>query len=77
MLGNRLLINKKQIETMNIVRRLKSKEIDIYDLTEIEKKEVYLFLQNEVKRKNEELKFLKNMILKYKKSLAGIYENVY
>lgn len=68
MLGNRLLINKKQIETMNIVRRLKSKEIDIYDLTEIEKKEVYLFLQNEVKRKNEELKFLKNMILKYKKN---------
>ena len=60
MLGNRLLINKKQIETMNIVRRLKSKEIDIYDLTEIEK--------NEVKRKNEELKFLKNMILKYKKN---------
>ena len=68
MLGNRLLINKKQIETMNIVRRLKSKEIDIYDLTEIEKKEVYLFLQNEVKRKNEELNFLKNMILKYKKN---------
>ena len=68
MLGNRLLINKKQIETMNIVRRLKSKEIDIYDLTEIEKKEVYLFLQNEVKRKNEELKFLKNMIIKYKKN---------
>jgi len=68
MIDNKDFINrirgKKLDTTIDIVKRLKNNEINVQDLNEKEKKEVYLFLQKEVIRKRNKLVSLKNMVLR-------------
>lgn len=53
----------KECDTAEIVRRLKNNEISIQNLNEIQKKEIYLFLKNQVLSKRSKLTSLKNRVL--------------
>jgi len=68
MIDNKDFINRIRVKkldtTIDIVKRLKNNEINVQDLNEKEKKEVYLFLQKEVIRKRNKLVSLKNMVLR-------------
>jgi len=59
MIDNKDFINRIRVKkldtTIDIVKRLKNNEINIKDLNEKEKKEVFLFLQKEVIRKRNKL----------------------
>ena len=70
MRNNRKFINSiriKEADTIDIVYKLKKKEMNIKNLTETQKKEICLFLQNEIINKRKKLTNLKNMILLYSK----------
>ena len=54
---------KKTDRTRDIVKKIKRKVISVQDLTETQKKEVCLFLENELIRKKIELNVLKNEVL--------------
>lgn len=63
---NRIRV-KKVDNTIDIVRRLRNNEINVKNLNETQKKEVYLFLKKEVIRKRNKLDSLKNTVLRKRK----------
>lgn len=55
--------NVQNSKLQNLIYKIKAKELNIENLTDVEKQEVYMFLKNEIIEKKIKLKKNKNLIL--------------
>lgn len=56
----------KMYNVEDIIKKLKNKEIMVQDLTDLQKKDVYSFLQKHILKKRMELNIKKDKVLHYK-----------